>query len=69
MAPIIAIWTPRWAKPNWQRYLETTTPPDSIRAFIPAWREMDKQEWSAYLDSEAGNEELVKITRQKLRQA
>jgi len=69
LAPIIAIWTPRWLKPGWQRYLEDKYSQDSIRAFIPVWREMDKQEWSAYLDSEAGIEELVKITRQKLRQA
>jgi len=69
VTPIIVIWTPRWLKPNWQRYLEDNYSQDSIRAFIPVWREMDKQEWSAYLDSEKGIDELVKITRQKLRQS
>ncbi len=66
LAPIIAIWTPRWLKPKWQRYLEDNYSQEEIRYFIPIWREMDKREWSAYLDSEEGIDELVKITREKL---
>jgi hypothetical protein len=66
LAPIIAIWTPRWLKPDWQRYLEDNYNQTEIRTFIPIWREMEKQEWSAYLDSEEGIDELVAITREKL---
>lgn len=69
VTPIIVIWTPRWLKPNWQRYLEDNYSQDEIRAFISVWREMGKKEWSTYLDSEEDIDELVKITRQKLRQS
>lgn len=66
IALIIAIWTPRWLKPSWQRYLEDNYSQTEIRSFIPIWREMDKQEWSAYLDNEEGIDALVTITREKL---
>ena len=66
ITPIIIIWTPSWAKPKWQRYLEENCSQEEIRVFIPVWREMDKQEWSDYLDSEEGIDKLLKITREKI---
>jgi hypothetical protein len=63
LAIVMAIWTPRWAKPKWQRYLEDHYSPEEIHFFIPVWRNMNPQEWSKLLDSEEGIEELVAITR------
>ena len=58
-------WTPRWAKPPWQRYLEDQYTWSEIRGtFIPAWRKMDRKEWATLLDSEAGIRELVRRARQ-----
>lgn len=62
------LWTPDWAKPKWQRYLEDKYSWREIRAvFIPAWREMDRKQWSQLLDSEQGIEQLVKLAREKPR--
>lgn len=60
------LWTPGWAKPTWQRYLEDKYSWREIReVFIPAWREMDRKQWSQLLDSEQGIEQLVKLAREK----
>jgi len=48
---IIAIWTPRWAKPRWQQYLEDTYSKAEIRRYIPVWRVMDAKQWSNLLDT------------------
>ena len=64
VAIIMILWTPDWAKPKWQRYLEEKYSWREIRGvFIPAWRKMDRQEWAALLDSEAGIRELVRQAR------
>ena len=68
LAIIMILWTPGWAKPTWQRYLEDKYSWREIRAvFIPAWREMDRKQWSQLLDSEQGIEQLVKLAREKSR--
>ena len=65
VAIIMIIWTPGWAKPPWQRYLEDQYTWSEIRGtFIPAWRKMDRKEWATLLDSEAGIRELVRRARQ-----
>lgn len=66
LAVIMAIWTPGWAKPKWQRYLEDHYSRQEIRSFIPAWRKMDRRSWSQLLDSEAGIEQLVAMARAAL---
>lgn len=64
-AIIMIGWTPDWAKPKWQRYLEDKYTWSEIRGtFIPAWRKMDRKEWATLLDSEAGIRELVRRARQ-----
>ena len=63
---IIAIWTPRWAKPKWQQYLEDTYSKAEIRRYIPVWRVMDAKRWGKLLDSEEGIDELVAIARGEL---
>ncbi len=66
LAFIMIIWTPAWAKPKWQRYLEDKYSWREIRGiFIPAWRKMDRKQWGQLLDSEEGIEELVRIARQQ----
>lgn len=63
---IMMIWTPGWAKPKWQRYLEAKYTGSEIRStLIPVWRKMDRKKWSQLLDSEEGIEELVRIARQE----
>ena len=65
LAIIMIVWTPSWAKPAWQRYLETNYTWREVRGvFIPAWRKMDPWEWSAMMDTEEGIEELIKQARQ-----
>ena len=64
LAIIMMIWTPKWAKPKWQYYLESKYTQSEIRnTFIPAWRKMDQQEWGNLLDSEEGIAELVEYAR------
>jgi hypothetical protein len=63
LAVIMVIWTPSWAKPKWQRYLEDCYSRAEIRTFILVWREMDRRTWGELLDSEEGIEELVAIAR------
>ncbi|MDA0244539.1 MAG: hypothetical protein OT477_14065 [Chloroflexi bacterium] len=59
------IWTPAWAKPFWQRYLESTYSYGEISGvFLPAWRKMDRREWSKKMDTKEGIEELVAYARQ-----
>lgn len=66
LAFVMIIWTPGWAKPKWQRYLEDKYSWREIRGiFIPAWRKMDRKQWGQLLDSEEGIEELVRIARQQ----
>ena len=66
---IMIIWTPNWAKPDWQRYLETNYSWLEIRGvFIPAWRKMNRKEWTILLDSEVGIEELVQYARESQKQ-
>ena len=63
---VMIIWTPAWAKPKWQRYLEDKYSWREIRGvFIPAWRKMERKQWGQLLDSEEGIEELVRIARQQ----
>jgi hypothetical protein len=70
LAGIMLLWTPRWAKPRWQLYLEDNYPYQEIKeVFVPMWREMNRDEWSQLLDSETGIKKLVRIAReQKLRE-
>lgn len=66
LAFIMIIWTPGWAKPKWQRYLEDNYSWREIRGiFIPTWRKMDWKQWGQLLDSIEGIEELVRIARQQ----
>ena len=63
-AAYMMIWTPKWAKPKWQRYIEANYSFREIRnVFVPAWRRMDRYEWSIQLDSEEGIQELVQLAR------
>lgn len=62
---VMIIWTPGWAKPAWQRYLEENYTWQEIRGvFIPTWRKMNRREWTTLMDSEEGIEELVSRARQ-----
>jgi hypothetical protein len=66
LAVIMIGWTPGWAKPKWQRYIEDKYTGAEIRStFIPVWRKMDRKKWSQLLDSEEGIEELVRIAREE----
>jgi hypothetical protein len=59
------IWTPDWAKPFWQRHLESAYSYQEIRTvFLPAWRKMDRREWSNMMETKEGIEELVVYARQ-----
>lgn len=59
------IWPPAWAKPFWQRHLESAYSYQEIRTvFLPAWRKMDKREWSKMMETKKGIEELVAYARQ-----
>ena len=67
LAVVMIVWTPGWAKPKWQRYLEDRYSWREIRGtFIPVWRKMDRQEWATLLDSEAGIRELVRRAREEV---
>ncbi|MDA0242799.1 MAG: hypothetical protein OT477_05245 [Chloroflexi bacterium] len=58
------IWTPAWAKPFWQRYLESTYSYAEISGvFLPVWRQMDRREWSKKMETQEGIEELVAYAR------
>ena len=47
LAIVMVGWTPGWAKPDWQRYLEDKYTWSEIRStFIPVWRKMDRKKWS-----------------------
>ena len=61
LAFVMIIWTPDWAKPKWQRYLEANYSQAQIQRCIPLWREMERRQWSQLLDSEAGIDELVSM--------
>ena len=64
LAIFMVIWTPNWAKPEWQQFLEKNYSFKEIRVvFVPAWREMDRGRWSYLLDSEEGIQELVQYAR------
>ena len=64
---LMMLWTPRWAKPKWQQYLEDNYPYSEIRrTFVPVWREMDRRQWSRLMDSEEGIDELVQLARKGL---
>lgn len=66
LAFLMLLWTPRWAKPQWQLYLEDNHSYQEIRqVFIPAWRKMDRHEWSQLLDSESGIRKLVRIAQEQ----
>jgi hypothetical protein len=61
---ILMIWTPRWAQPDWQFYLEGNFEWSEIkRVFIPYWRQMDRRTWISLMDSEEGIDELVRLAR------
>jgi hypothetical protein len=67
LAIVMILWTPGWAKPDWQRYLEDNYPWWEIRrVFIPAWQKMDRAYWSKLMDSEEGIEELVRMAREEV---
>lgn len=58
------IWSPGWAKPFWQRYLESTYSYGEISGvFLPVWRQMDRWEWSKKMETKEGIEELVAYAR------
>ncbi len=66
---LMMLWTPRWAKPKWQQYLEDNYPYSEIRrTFVPVWREMDRRQWNRLMDSEEGIDELVRLARKGLRE-
>ncbi len=63
---LMMLWTPRWAKPIWQRYLEDNYDWLEIRrVFIPHWRQMDRSTWNTLMDSEEGIDELVRLAREE----
>lgn len=63
---LMVLWQPKWAKPDWQRYLEDKYAWREIRGvFIPHWRQMDRQTWNRLMDSEEGIDELVRMAREK----
>ncbi|MFZ1396769.1 MAG: hypothetical protein WAS33_07725 [Candidatus Promineifilaceae bacterium] len=63
---LMILWQPKWAKPDWQRYLEDKYAWREIRGvFIPHWRQMDRQTWNRLMDSEEGIDELVRMAREK----
>lgn len=58
------IWTPNWAKPFWQRHLESTYSYGEISGvFLPVWRQMDRREWSKKMETKEGIEDLVAYAR------
>jgi hypothetical protein len=60
------LWQPRWAKPDWQRYLEDNYSWSEIRnVLIPYWRQMDRSTWNTLMDSEEGIDKLVRMARKE----
>lgn len=54
LAIVMVLWTPRWAKPAWQRRLEDRFSHEQISAFISVWRKMPFSQWSDMIDTEEG---------------
>ena len=59
LAIVMIIWTPRCAKPPWQRHLENLFSHEQISAFIVTWRKMPFSKWCEMIDTEKGMLELV----------
>ncbi len=59
LALIMTLWTPRWAKPAWQRRLEDRFSHEQISAFISVWRKMPFSQWSDMIETEEGMLELA----------
>ena len=59
LAIIMILWTPRWAKPAWQRRLEDRFSHEQISAFISVWRKMPFSQWSDMIETEEGMLELA----------
>jgi hypothetical protein len=58
-ALVLVLWTPRWAKPVWQRRLEDRFSHEQISAFISVWRKIPFSQWSDMIDTEEGMLELA----------
>lgn len=59
IALFIMVWTPRWAKPAWQRRLEDRFSHEQISEFIRTWRKLLFSEWCELIETEKGMLELV----------